>query len=313
MIDWHQQRILLTGGAGFLGRAVANELRARGAANILIPRSAEHDLRRAETSRDLLTEFGPTLVIHAAATVGGIGANRANPAIYFYDNLMMGAQLLEAAREVMTPKVVVIGTVCSYPRVTPVPFREENLWDGYPEGTNAPYGIAKKALLVQGQAFRDQYGLNSIHLIPVNLYGPGDNFESKSSHVIPAIIEKCLEAINRGEDEITLWGSGSATRAFLFVEDAARGIVDAAERYNGGEPINLGSEVEISIRDLAEKIAKRTGYKGRINWDTSMPDGQPRRSVSSEKARSAFGWSPSTTLDDGLARTIEDRLQQRGT
>jgi GDP-L-fucose synthase len=313
MIDWHQQRILLTGGAGFLGRAVANELRARGAANILIPRSAEHDLRRAETSRDLLTEFGPTLVIHAAATVGGIGANRANPATYFYDNLMMGAQLLEAAREVMTPKVVVIGTVCSYPRVTPVPFREENLWDGYPEETNAPYGIAKKALLVQGQAFRDQYGLNSIHLIPVNLYGPGDNFESKSSHVIPAIIEKCLEAINRGEDEITLWGSGSATRAFLFVEDAARGIVDAAERYNGGEPINLGSEVEISIRDLAEKIVERTGYKGRINWDTSMPDGQPRRSVSSEKARSAFGWSPSTTLDDGLARMIEDRLQQRGT
>jgi GDP-L-fucose synthase len=313
MIDWHQQRILLTGGAGFLGRAVANELRARGAASILIPRSTKHDLRRAETSRDLLTEFGPTLIIHAAATVGGIGANRANPATYFYDNLMMGIQLLEAARLVMTPKVVVIGTVCSYPRVTPVPFREENLWDGYPEGTNAPYGIAKKALLVQGQAFREQYGLNSIHLIPVNLYGPGDNYESKSSHVIPAIIEKCLEAIDRGEDEITLWGSGSATRAFLFVEDAARGIVDAAERYNGGEPINLGSEVEISIRELAEKIAERTGYKGRVNWDSSMPDGQPRRSVSSEKARSAFGWSPSTTLDDGLARTIEDRLQQRGT
>lgn len=313
MIDWHQQRILLTGGAGFLGRAVANELRARGAASILIPRSTKHDLRRAETSRDLLTEFGPTLIIHAAATVGGIGANRANPATYFYDNLMMGIQLLEAARLVMTPKVVVIGTVCSYPRVTPVPFREENLWDGYPEGTNAPYGIAKKALLVQGQAFREQYGLNSIHLIPVNLYGPGDNYESKSSHVIPAIIEKCLEAIDRGEDEITLWGSGSATRAFLFVEDAARGIVDAAERYNGGEPINLGSEVETSIRELAEKIAERTGYKGRVNWDSSMPDGQPRRSVSSEKARSAFGWSPSTTLDDGLARTIEDRLQQRGT
>jgi GDP-L-fucose synthase len=311
MIDWHQQRILLTGGAGFLGRAVANELRARGAASILIPRSTEHDLRRAETSRDLLTEFGPTLIIHAAATVGGIGANRANPATYFYDNLMMGIQLLEAARLVMTPKVVVLGTVCSYPRVTPVPFREENLWDGYPEGTNAPYGIAKKALLVQGQAFREQYGLNSIHLIPVNLYGPGNNYESKSSHVIPAIIEKCLEAIDRGEDEITLWGSGSATRAFLFVEDAARGIVDAAERYNGGEPINLGSEVEISIRELAEKIAERTGYKGRVNWDSSMPDGQPRRSVSSEKARSAFGWSPSTTLDDGLARTIEDRLQQR--
>jgi len=294
-----------------LGRAVANELRARGAAKILIPRSVDHDLRRAETARDLLEEFQPTLIIHAAATVGGIGANRANPATYFYDNLMMGALLLEAARRVMTPKVVVIGTVCSYPRVTPVPFREENLWDGYPEATNAPYGIAKKALLVQGQALRDQYGLNSIHLIPVNLYGPGDNYDSKSSHVIPAIIEKCLDAIDRGEDEITIWGSGRATRAFLFVEDAARGVVDAAERYDGGEPINLGSEVEISIRNLAEKIAERTGYVGRWIWDTSMPDGQPRRSVSSERARSAFGWSPSTTLDEGLARTIEDRLRQR--
>ena len=311
MTDWHQQRILLTGGAGFLGHAVANELRARGAANIFIPRSAQHDLRRAETARDLLAEFDPTLVIHAAATVGGIGANRANPATYFYDNLMMGAQLLEAAREVMTPKVVVIGTVCSYPRVTPVPFREENLWEGYPEGTNAPYGIAKKALLVQGQAFREQYGLNSIHLIPVNLYGPGDNYESRSSHVIPAIIEKCLDAIDRGEEEITLWGSGSATRAFLFVEDAARGIVDAAERYDGIDPVNLGSDIEISIRDLAKKIAELTNFEGRFNWDTTMPDGQPRRSVSSERAHSLFGWSPKISLENGLARTLEDRIRRR--
>lgn len=311
LIDWSQQRVLLTGGAGFLGRMIANQLRARGANEIHIPRSSEHDLRHTGVVQDLIARVSPTLIIHAAATVGGIGSNREQPGTYFYDNLAMGMNLLETARHIPATKVVIIGTVCSYPKFTPLPFREESLWDGFPEETNAPYGIAKKALLVQGQAYRDQFGLNSIHVIPVNLYGPGDNYARGSSHVIPAIIDKCLDANEQGRDEITLWGTGSATRAFLYVDDAARGIVDAAERYDGRDPINLGSEAEISIRNLASTIAAATGFRGRIKWDASMPDGQPRRSVSSARARAFLDWSPSVSLEEGLALTVADRIQAR--
>ena len=305
------ERILLTGGAGFLGRFIEKELRTRGASEIYVPRSSVHDLRSPDVVNSLVAQVSPSIIIHAAATVGGIGASRTQPGAYFYDNLIMGANIIEAARRSRIEKIAVIGTVCSYPKHTPLPFREESLWDGYPEETNAPYGIAKKALLVQGQAYRDQYGLNAIHLIPVNLYGPGDNYTPASSHVIPAIIDKCLDAMEQGRQEVTLWGTGSATRAFLFAEDAARGIVDAVDRYDDRVPLNLGSEEEISIRDLSSKIAEIVGYRGRFIWDDSMPDGQPRRSVSSERARSLLGWSPSTDLDAGLAETIADRKRLR--
>jgi GDP-L-fucose synthase len=309
--QWDSERILLTGGAGFLGRFIEAELRTRGANEIYVPRSSVHDLRNPDVVNGLVAQLSPSMIIHAAATVGGIGANRTQPGAYFYDNLTMGANIIEAARLSRIEKIGVIGTVCSYPKHTPLPFREESLWDGYPEETNAPYGIAKKALLVQGQAYRDQYGLNAIHLIPVNLYGPGDNYTPASSHVIPAIIDKCLAANEQGREEVMLWGTGKATRAFLFIEDAARGIVDAMDRYNGREPLNLGSEEEISIRDLSSKIAELVGYRGRFIWDDSMPDGQPRRSVSSERARSLLGWSPSTDLDAGLVETIADRMKAR--
>lgn len=309
--QWDSERILLTGGAGFLGRFIEAELRTRGANEIYVPRSSVHDLRNPDVVNGLVAQLSPSMIIHAAATVGGIGANRTQPGAYFYDNLIMGANIIEAARLSRIEKVGVIGTVCSYPKHTPLPFREESLWDGYPEETNAPYGIAKKALLVQGQAYRDQYGLNAIHLIPVNLYGPGDNYTPASSHVIPAIIDKCLAAKEHGREEVLLWGTGKATRAFLFIKDAARGIVDAMDRYDGREPLNLGSEVEISIRDLASKIAETTGFAGQFIWDDSMPDGQPRRSVSSERARSLLGWSPLTDLDAGLVETIADRMKTR--
>ena len=309
--QWDSERILLTGGAGFLGRFIEAELRTRGANEIYVPRSSVHDLRNPDVVNGLVVQLSPSMIIHAAATVGGIGANRTQPGAYFYDNLIMGANIIEAARLSRIEKIGVIGTVCSYPKHTPLPFREESLWDGYPEETNAPYGIAKKALLVQGQAYRDQYGLNTIHLIPVNLYGPGDNYTPASSHVIPAIIDKCLAAKEQGREEVMLWGTGKATRAFLFIKDAARGIVDAMDRYDGREPLNLGSEEEISIRDLSSKIAEIVGYRGRFIWDDSMPDGQPRRSVSSERARSLLGWSPSTDLDAGLAETIADRKRLR--
>jgi nucleoside-diphosphate-sugar epimerase len=309
--QWDSERILLTGGAGFLGRFIEAELRTRGANEIHVPRSSVHDLRNPDVVNGLVAQLSPSMIIHAAATVGGIGANRTQPGAYFYDNLIMGANIIEAARLSRIEKIGVIGTVCSYPKHTPLPFREESLWDGYPEETNAPYGIAKKALLVQGQAYRDQYGLNAIHLIPVNLYGPGDNYTPASSHVIPAIIDKCLAAKEQGREEVMLWGTGKATRAFLFIKDAARGIVDAMDRYDGREPLNLGSEEEISIRDLSSKIAETVGYRGRFIWDDSMPDGQPRRSVSSERARSLLGWSPSTDLDAGLVETIADRMKAR--
>jgi GDP-L-fucose synthase len=308
---WSAERVLLTGGAGFLGRFVERELRARGAQDIFVPRSSVHDLRDSSVANSLLSRLSPTVVIHAAATVGGIGANRTQPGTFFYDNLMMGANIIESARRSHAGKIAVIGSVCSYPKYTSLPFQEEHLWDGFPEETNAPYGIAKKALLVQGQAYRDEFGLNVIHLIPVNLYGPGDSYATTSSHVIPAIIEKCLEAKTLELSEVTLWGTGEATRAFLFVEDAARGIVDAVERYDGREPLNLGSEEEITIRDLAAKVAGVVGYRGRFVWDSSMPDGQPRRSVSNARARAAIGWFPTTDLDIGLARTVADRISTR--
>src|SRR5262245_48286056 len=270
-------RVVVTGGSGFLGTYVVEELRGRGVDYIFVPRRKEYDLVKVEDVRRMYDDTEPDLVIHLAAVVGGIGANRENPGRFFYENLMMGVQLLEQARHFGVGKFVTIGTVCSYPKFTPVPFREEELWSGYPEATNAPYGLAKKMLLVQGQAYRQQYGLNSIYLLPVNLYGPRDNFDPASSHVIPALIKKCVDAVEAGEDAITVWGTGKATREFLYAADAADGIVLAAERYEGDEPVNLGAGVEISVKDLVELIARITGFKGKIVWDTSRPDGQPRR------------------------------------
>jgi nucleoside-diphosphate-sugar epimerase len=310
--DWASQRIVVTGGAGFLGSNIVLELRSRGAREVFVPRSATYDLREPAAIARLFAEVQPTLVIHAAATVGGISANRSQPGTFFYDNAIMGIHLLEEARKARVGKIVVIGTVCSYPRVLPVPFSEDAFWSGYPEATNAPYGIAKKMLLVQGEAYRMQYGLNTIHLIPVNLFGPGDNYDPASSHVIPAIIDKCLDAISCNSSSVHLWGTGLATRSFLYVVDAAKGIVDAAERYDDTSPMNLGSEEEITIRDLATLIAEITGYTGAFAWDTEKPDGQPRRLVSSALARSTLGWSSSTSLRDGLRVMISQRIKQRG-
>ena len=310
--DWASQRIVVTGGAGFLGSNIVLELRSRGAREVFVPRSATYDLREPAAIARLFTEVQPTLVIHAAATVGGIGANRSQPGTFFYNNAVMGIHLLEEARKAKVGKVVVVGTVCSYPRVLPIPFSENDFWTGYPEATNAPYGIAKKLLLTQGEAYRTQYGLNTIHLIPVNLFGPGDNYNPESSHVIPAIIDKCLDAISSKSSSVHLWGTGLATRSFLYVVDAAKGIIDAAERYDDTSPMNLGSEEEITIRDLATLIAEITGYTGAFAWDSAMPDGQPRRLVSSTFARSTLGWSSSTSLRDGLRVMISQRMKQRG-
>jgi GDP-L-fucose synthase len=304
MTFWQEQKVLVTGGAGFLGSFVIKALRARGAAEIVAPRKAEYDLRRLEAVQALLRDAKPTLIIHLAATVGGIGANRAHPAEFFYDNLMMGVQLLHESWRAGVNKFVAIGTVCAYPKFTPVPFREEDLWNGYPEETNAPYGLAKKMLLVQSQAYRQQYGYNSIFLLPVNLYGPGDNFDLESSHVIPALIRKCVEARDKGEDTIVAWGDGSPTREFLYVEDAAEGILLAAERYNKSEPVNLGSGFEISIKDLLEQIARLTGFGGRIVWDTSKPNGQPRRALNTDRAWQEFGFRATTDFESGLKRTV---------
>ena len=304
MIQWHNQRVVVTGGAGFLGRHVVTALQRRDPADIFVPLRDAYDLRRSEAILDLLRDARPTMVIHLAASVGGIGANRAHPAEFFYDNLMMGTQLLHESWRAGVDKFVAIGTVCAYPRVTPIPFREEDLWNGYPEETNAPYGLAKKMLLVQSQAYRQQYGYNSIFLLPVNLYGPGDSFDLEASHVIPALIRKCLEAAERGDDEIVAWGDGSPTREFLYVEDAAEGIVLAAERYNDSEPVNLGSGFEISIRDLLTTIARHTGFTGRIVWDTSKPNGQPRRALNIERAFERFGFRATTDFDEGLRQTV---------
>jgi len=301
---FRDKRVVVTGGAGFLGSFVVEQLRARGAGEIIVPRSRDYDLVEMAAVRKLYDDARPDLVIHLAAQVGGIGANRKNPGKYFYDNLMMGVQLIEEGRRRNLPKLVATGTICAYPKFAPVPFREEDLWNGYPEETNAPYGLAKKMLLVQSQAYREQYGFNSVVVFPVNLYGPRDNFDYESSHVIPAMIRKIEDAIRANQSEVVLWGDGSPTREFLYVEDAADGILAAAERYDGSEPINLGSGREISIRDLATLIARIMDYRGRFVYDTSKPNGQPRRQLSVERAARLLGWQARTSFEEGLKKTI---------
>jgi GDP-L-fucose synthase len=302
---WAGRRVMVTGGAGFLGTAVVRRLRASGATEIFVPHVEDYDLRTREGIDRALTDGRPDLVIHLAAVVGGIGANRENPGRFFYENAIMGIQLIEQARVTGVAKFLTVGTVCAYPKFTPVPFREDELWNGYPEETNAPYGLAKKMLLVQSQAYRDQYGFNAIYLLPVNLYGPGDNFDPASSHVIPALIKKCVDARDRGDTFIEVWGTGSASREFLYVEDAAHGLVLAAERYNGRDPINLGVGAEITIRDLVNLIVRLTGFKGELRWDRSKPDGQPRRALDTSRARAGFGFTAGTPFEDGLRATIE--------
>jgi GDP-L-fucose synthase len=301
---WTNRRVIVTGGAGFLGSSVVEKLMQRNCREIFVPRSRHYDLRQREAIRQAIHDAEPDIIIHLAARVGGIGANRAHPAEYFYDNLMMGTQLLHEAWLAKVGKFVAIGTVCAYPKYTPVPFREDHLWNGYPEETNAPYGLAKKMLLVQSQAYRQQYGYNSVFLLPVNLYGPGDNFDPESSHVIPALIKKCIDAKEHGEDVIEVWGDGSPTREFLYVEDAAEGILLAAEHYNDSLPINLGNGDEISVKSLVETIAYLTGFAGRIVWDTDKPNGQPRRCLDTSRAAQLFGFCAKTSLEEGLSRTI---------
>lgn len=307
---WSSKRVVVTGGAGFLGRHIVTQLRAAGCSEVFVPRRVDYDLREMGNVHRLYRDARPHFVIHAAGIVGGIGANRDHPAEFFYDNLMMGVQLLHAAWRAGVEKFVAIGTVCAYPKFTPVPFREDDLWNGYPEETNAPYGLAKKMLLVQSQAYRQQYGFNSIFLLPVNLYGPGDNFDPERSHVIPALIKKCLDAQQRGEREIVVWGDGSPTREFLYVEDAAEGIRLAAECYNKSDPVNLGSAFEINIRDLTEMIARLSHFEGRVVWDTSKPNGQPRRKLDIRRAKELFGFESHTSFADGLRATIQWYLQQ---
>lgn len=309
---WKDKRVIVTGGAGFLGSFVVGKLKALGAAEVIVPLVEEYDLTDTNTiSRffdDVLQKKDQelsTLIIHLAALAGGIGANRARPAEFFYKNLVMGVHLIHEAWLRGVEKFVAIGTICAYPKFTPLPFREENLWDGYPEETNAPYGLAKKMLLVQAQAYRDQYGYNTIYLLPVNLYGPRDNFNLETSHVIPALIRKCVEAQERGDRTVTLWGDGSPTREFLYVEDAAEGILLAAEHYNGREPVNLGSGMEISIKNLAELIARLTGFEGKFIWDTSKPNGQPRRALDVSRGEKYFGFRAQVPFEEGLRRTIE--------
>jgi GDP-L-fucose synthase len=309
---WKDKKVVVTGGAGFLGSFVIAKLKERGATDIYIPTIEEYDLTNRDDIRRLydLTlangfEASNVVLIHLAAHVGGIGANREHPAEFFYDNLMMGVELMHQAWQRGVGKFVAIGTVCAYPKFTPVPFREEDLWTGYPEETNAPYGLAKKMLLVQAQAYRQQYGFDAIYLLPVNLYGPRDNFNPASSHVIPALIRKAMEAQEEGEKEMVVWGDGSPTREFLYVEDAADGIVAAAEKYNGAEPVNLGSGYEISIKDLAEMICRMTGFKGKLIWDATKPNGQPRRGLDVSRAKEYFGWSAQVPFDVGMRRTIE--------
>jgi len=301
---WGDRRVMVTGGAGFLGSQVVEKLRQAGCCAIFVPRSKECDLRQAGEITRLLTETRPDLIIHLAARVGGIGANRSHPAEYFYDNLMMGVQLLHAAWQHGVKKFVAMGTVCAYPKFTPLPFHETDLWNGYPEETNAPYGLAKKMLLVQSLAYRQQYGYNSIFLLPVNLYGPGDNTDPENSHVIPALIKKCVDAVRCTDPTITVWGDGSATREFLYVEDAAEGILRAAEYYNESLPVNLGSGQEISIKDLVTIIARLCRFTGEVVWDTSKPNGQPRRLLDVSQAEQLFGFRAKTSLEEGLRRTI---------
>jgi GDP-L-fucose synthase len=297
-------RILVTGGAGFLGTYVVERLRQKGSMNIIVPRSKDYNLAQNEAVKRLYRDANPNVVIHLAATVGGIAANQANPGSFFYNNLMMGVQTMEQGRIHGIDKFVAVGTVCSYPKYTPLPFKEEDLWNGYPEETNAPYGLAKKMLLVQAQAYREQYGFNAIFLLPANLYGPGDNFDPSSSHVIPALIKKCLDAAERRDATIEVWGTGRATREFLYAEDAAEGIVLATAQYDGSEPVNLGTGCEISIKDLVFMIARNTGFQGEIKWDKTKPDGQPRRVLDTKKAEKYFGFKAKMDLEEGLKRTI---------
>lgn len=299
------KRICVTGGGGFLGSYVIERLKQQGATDIFVPRKADYDLVDGAAVRRLLSDVQPQVVLHLAANVGGIGANRAHPAEFFYDNLMMGVQLLHESWKQGVEKFVAVGTVCSYPKFTPVPFKEVDFWGGYPEETNAPYGLAKKMLLVQSQSYRKQYGFNSIYLIPVNLYGPEDNFDLETSHVIPALIRKCLEAIERGDEEVVVWGDGSPTREFLYASDAGEGIALGADRYNGDEPVNLGSGEEISIKDLVETIVELTGFQGRLVWDASKPNGQPRRGLDTSRATELFGFTAQTKLAKGLRETVE--------
>ncbi len=309
--NWAEKKICVTGGAGFLGTHLINDLRQRGAQHIFVPTIEKYNLVEGDAIKQLLKDSDPDVIIHLAAHVGGIGANREHPAEFFYDNLMMGVQLLHEAYLYGVEKFVAIGTVCAYPKFTPVPFSEDDLWIGYPEETNAPYGLAKKMLLVQSQAYRDQYGYNSIFLLPVNLYGPGDNFDPRSSHVIPALIRKCVEAKENGDDHIVVWGDGSPTREFIYVTDAARGIALATERFNKSIPVNIGSGFEISIKDLVEKIAKMTGFEGDLVWDTTKPNGQPRRALDTSRAKNEFGFEAHTDFDEGLQNTVNWYLQHR--
>jgi GDP-L-fucose synthase len=302
---WRTRHVCVTGGAGFLGSQVGERLRQRGCEHIFVPRRSDYDLRRRQDVVRMYDQAVPDMVIHLAAMVGGIGANQQNPGSFFYDNLMMGAHVIDEARERHLPKLVCLGTICAYPKFTPVPFREDDLWSGYPEETNAPYAIAKKALLVQAQAYRQQYGLNAIYLLPVNLYGPRDNFDLETSHVIPALIRKCVEARRNAQGEVTIWGTGTPTREFLYVEDCAEGILLAAEKYDKHEPVNLGSGQEISIRDLATLIARATGFGGKFVFDASKPDGQPRRLLDTTRALREFGFRAQTPLADGIQRTVE--------
>jgi GDP-L-fucose synthase len=304
---------MLTGGSGFLGCRVIDKLQQRGCQHIFVPRSKDYNLVQREAVVRAIRDAEPDIIIHLAARVGGIGANLTHPAEFFYDNLMMGVQLLHESWRAGVKKFVAIGTVCSYPKFTPVPFQEEDLWNGYPEETNAPYGLAKKMLLVQSQTYRQQYGYNSIFLMPVNLYGPGDNFDTESSHVIPALIKKCMDAVEAGQDRIVLWGTGSPTREFLYVDDAADGILLATKYYNQSEPVNLGSGMEISIKDLVHLIARLTKFQGEIVWDSTKPDGQPRRRLDTSKAERLFSFKARTTFEEGLRKTIEHYTEARKT
>ena len=302
---WQKKRVLVTGGAGFLGSYLVEKLRKSGCQSVFVPRSKDYNLGEMEAVKRVYKDSKPDIVIHLAARVGGIGANRAHPGKFFYDNLMMGVQMMEVGRQFGIEKFVALGTVCAYPKFTPVPFKEENLWNGYPEETNAPYGLAKKMLLVQSQAYRQQYGFNSIFLLPVNLYGPQDNFDPESSHVIPALIKKCFDAIQNKEDKMVVWGDGTPTREFLYVEDAAEAILLASERYNKSEPVNIGAGFEISIKDLVKLIVRLTGFQGRVIWDKTKPNGQPRRRLGTTKAEEEFGFRAETSFEVGLKRTIE--------
>ena len=301
---WEKKKVIVTGGAGFLGSYIVEKLQKKGA-EVFVPKFEDYDLRKIENIRRMFDNFLPEIVIHLAAVVGGIGANLQNPGKFFYDNLMMGVQLMEEARLRKVSKYVNIGTICSYPKFTSVPFKEEDLWNGYPEETNAAYGLAKKMLIVQSQAYRSQYGFNSINLLQINLYGPKDNFDLQTSHVIPALIKKCFDAIRNKEDKIIIWGTGKPTREFLYVEDAARGILLATEKYNKSDPINLGAGFEISIKDLVKLIIKYTGFKGKVIWDASQPDGQPRRCLDTSKAEKEFGFKAKMPFEQGLKKTIE--------